>query len=162
MTTLEQAREAFENARAMRSPLLMAERFSKGEWKRARHLAVIDFEFRNLLNDPNLDILIVKCPVRHGKSEYLAHWAPAWFLLRNPYARIILCTNTATLANNHSRWVRDKVHELSPMMGLAGVDPTNSAVKNWRLEKTHGSCLAAALRDRFRGSAPTCWLSMTT
>lgn len=153
MTTLEidQAREAFDNAQAMRSPLLMAERFSRGAWQRAAHLAVIDFEFRNLLNDPNLDILIVKCPIRHGKSEYLAHWAPAWFLLRNPYKKIILCTNTATLAHNHSRWVRDKVHELAPMMGLAGVDPANSSVKNWRLEKTHGSCLAAGVEGSIPG-----------
>jgi predicted phage terminase large subunit-like protein len=37
------------------------------------------------------------------------------------------------------------------MMGLAGVDPTNSAVKNWRLEKTHGSCLAAGVEGSIPG-----------
>jgi len=152
MTTLERGewvspadvRKVYEDAQAMRSPLLMAEHFSN-DWKRARHLAVIDFEFRNLLNDPNLDCLIVKCPVRHGKSQYLARWAPAWYLLRNPYSRVMICTNTATLASSHSRWVRDKVHELAPMMGLPGVDPKHSAVREWQLEKYHGGCLAAGV-----------------
>jgi phage terminase large subunit-like protein len=37
------------------------------------------------------------------------------------------------------------------MMGLAGVDPMNSAVKNWRLEKTHGSCLAAGVEGSIPG-----------
>lgn len=147
----KEAQRAVDDARAMRSPLLMAERFSNGEWKRARHLAVIDFEFRNLLSDPNLDCLIVKCPVRHGKSQYLARWAPSWYMLRNPYKRVMICTNTATLASSHSRWVRDKVHELSPMMGLDGVDPKHSAVRNWQLEKTKGECLAAGVGSSIVG-----------
>ncbi len=141
----KEAERALEDARAMRSPLLMAERFSNGEWERARHLAVIDFEFRNLLSDPNLDCLIVKCPVRHGKSQYLARWAPTWYILRNPYKRVMICSNTATLASSHSRWVRDKVHELAPMMGIPGVDPKYSAIRNWQLEKTKGECLAAGV-----------------
>lgn len=139
------ATKAIRDARAMQTPLLMAERFSNGEWQRARHLAVIDFEFRNLLNDPNLDCLIVKCPVRHGKSQYLARWAPSWYLLRNPYKRVMICTNTATLASSHSRWVRDKVHELSPMMGLVGVDPKHSSIKHWQIERARGECFAAGV-----------------
>ncbi len=153
MTTLDvpawvspkEAERAVEDARAMRSPLLMAERFSSGQWKRARHLAVVDFEFRNLLSDPNLDCLIIKMPVRHGKSEYLARWAPAWYLLRNPYRRVMICTNTATLASSHSRWVRDKVHELGPMMGVPGVDPKHSSVKHWQIERAKGGCYAAGV-----------------
>lgn len=139
------AEKAIEAARAMRSPMLMAEKFSNGEWTRARHLAVIDFEFRNLLNDPNIDCLIVKCPVRHGKSQYLARWAPAWYLLRNPYSKVMICTNTSTLASSHSRWVRDKVHELAPMMGMVGVDPKHSSIRHWQIEKTRGECLAGGV-----------------
>jgi predicted phage terminase large subunit-like protein len=124
----------------------MAERFSNGEWKRAKHLAVIDFEFRSLLESKDIDCLIVKCPVRHGKSQYLARWSPAWYLLRNPYRRVMICTNTATLATSHSRWVRDKVHELAPIMGLRGVDPNHSSVRNWSMEGgSGGGCLAAGV-----------------
>jgi hypothetical protein len=145
------AEQVYFDSMAMRSPLLMAERFSKGEWKRAKHLAVIDFEFRNLLENPNLDCLIIKCPVRHGKSEYLARWAPAWYMLRNPNKRVMICSNTSTLANSHSRWVRDKVHELSPMMGLDGVDQKKSAVRNWGFEHRSGECLAAGVATSIVG-----------
>lgn len=145
------AEQVYFDSMAMRSPLLMAERFSKGEWKRAKHLAVIDFEFRNLLENPNLDCLIIKCPVRHGKSQYLARWAPAWYMLRNPDKRVMICSNTSTLANSHSRWVRDKVHELSPMMGLDGVDPKKSAVRNWGFEHRSGECLAAGVATSIVG-----------
>lgn len=133
-------------ARAMRSPLLMAEHFSGGAYVRARHLTVIDYEFRALLNSSEYDILIVKCPVRHGKSEYLARWAVAWYLLRHPHDRVMICTNTARLASNHSRWVRDKVHELAPVVGLRGVDPNRSSVSEWALDGPGmGSCLAAGV-----------------
>lgn len=146
MITQNEAEQRIADAQAMRSPALMAERFSHGEWQRARHLAVIDFEFRNLLESKDVDCLIVKCPVRHGKSQYLARWAPAWYLLRNPFRRVIICTNTATLSSSHSRWVRDKVHELSPMMGLRGVDPSNSSVRQWSIEgASGGGCLAAGV-----------------
>jgi len=140
-----EAQKVYLDSIAMRSPLLMAERFSNGKWKRARHLAVVDFEFRNLLSDPKLDCLIIKMPVRHGKSEYLARWAPAWYLLRNPDKRVMICSNTSTLANSHSRWVRDKVHELSPIMGLDGVDPKKSALRLWGYQGRKGECLAAGV-----------------
>lgn len=140
------ARVAAQNKLAMRSPLLMAEKFSRGEWKRARHLSVIDWEFRNLLASDAVDLLIVKCPVRHGKSQYLARWAPAWYLLNNPHSRVMICTNTATLASAHSRWVRDKVHELAPVVGIKGIDPTHASVRDWALDlQGGGGCLAAGV-----------------
>lgn len=132
------------DARAMRSPLLMAEHFSGGAWQRARHLKVIDWEFQNLLKSPDIDLLIIKCPVRHGKSQYLSRWAPAWYMLRNPYRRVMICTNTATLASAHSRWVRDKVHELAPIMDLRGVDPTHASVRDWGMDLPGGGGVLAA------------------
>jgi predicted phage terminase large subunit-like protein len=133
-------------AKNFRSPLALATEFSKGEWQPARHLRVIDFEFQNLLEDPTLDCLIVKCPVRHGKSEYLARWAPTWYKLRYPAKRIMLCSNTSKLARSHSRWVRDKVHELSPAFGLKGVDPNNASATEWNLDGAGmGGCIAAGV-----------------
>ena len=138
------ARELYLDAQAMRSPLLLAERFSRGEWKRARHLQFIDWEFRNLLKSRDIDLLIIKCPVRHGKSQYLARWAPAWYLLRNPHKRVMICTATASLASSHSRWVRDKFHELASLMQMKGVDPTHASVKDWGIDIPGGGGALAA------------------
>jgi hypothetical protein len=105
---------------------------------------VIDWEFREHLKSDR-DILIIKAPVRHGKSEFLSKWAPTWYLLRRPFDRLIVATHTAGLAKDWSRWVRDKVHELSPMVRLKGVDPTHSSANNWQLEGTGGGTISAGV-----------------
>lgn len=133
-------------------PARLATAYSGGEWSRARHLDVINHEFMQLLSDPNLDILIVKMPVRHGKTEYLSKWAPTWFKLTYPSKRIIMCSNTAKLARFNCRWVRDKVHELAPIFGLRGVDPKNSAAGEWSLDGVGlGGCMSAGVTGSIVG-----------
>lgn len=129
---------------SMLSPANLAVTFSNGKWSRAKHLDVIDYEFRSHLKSDR-DILIIKAPVRHGKSEFLSRWAPAWFILRNPYSNVIVSTHTASLAKDHSRWVRDRVHELAPLVGLKGVDASHSAAQNWRMEGVGGGMLSAGI-----------------
>ncbi len=139
-------------AAVWRSPASFAEHFSRGQWRRARHLDVIDYEFQNLLNDPELDMLIVKMPIRHGKSEYLARWAPAHYILTRPHNRVIICSNTLKLARSHSRWVRDKVHELAPMAGLYGVDSNNASSTEWQLSgQGMGGCIASGVTGSIVG-----------
>ena len=131
------------------SPLLMAEehgrrhQYVKGElvdigWKTTRHHAVIDREFRRLLTDPDVDCLIVKAPPRHGKTEYLSRWAPAWYLLANPWARVMLNSYTMSLAKFNSRWVRDTVHRLAPLWNLKGVDSMARRADDWSIEDVDG------------------------
>ena len=131
---------------SLEDPATFAEAHSQGTWTRARHLEVVNHEFCDLLRNPAKETLIIKMPVRHGKSEYLARWAAAWYLLVNPRKRIMVCTNTAKLARTHTRWVRDKVHELSPLFGLQGVDPTNSSAAEWSLSGGGmGGCIGAGV-----------------
>jgi predicted phage terminase large subunit-like protein len=140
MTTRSDERLAL----SLLSPANLATAYSAGSWKRAKHLDVIDWEFREHLKSDR-DILIIKAPVRHGKSEFLSKWAPTWYLLRRPFDRLIVATHTAGLAKDWSRWVRDKVHELSPMVRLKGVDPTHSSANNWQLEGTGGGTISAGV-----------------
>lgn len=148
-----------EIAKAFRSPLLFAEEFSKKkynvdatQWKRAPHLSVVDYEFQQLLETDQTDILIITMPVRHGKSEYLAKWATAYHKLRYPHKNIMLTSNTARLANKHSRWVRNTVHQLAPMFGLKGVDAKNSSVSEWKLDGAGmGGCVSAGISGSIVG-----------
>ena len=143
--------EAVETARAFRSPLLLAKHFSK-EYQDSKHLHVIDWEFRNLLSSEAIDILIIAAPVRHGKSLYLSKWAPAWYHLTNPYKNTITTSHTASLALSNSAWVRDKVHELAPLVGLKGVDPGKSAKGYWGLDLPGGGeCRAAGVGGAIAG-----------
>jgi predicted phage terminase large subunit-like protein len=133
-----------QRALALLSPANLAVTFSMGDWHRARHLNVIDHEFRAHLKSDR-EVLIVKAPPRHGKSEFLSKWAPTWFLLRNPHKRIICATHTSGLARDHSRWVRDKVHELAPLVGLKGVDAAHSSANNWNIDGKAGGMIASGV-----------------
>lgn len=128
------------------TPLLMAENYSNGMWRRAPHLAVVDYEFRNLLDNPDVDMLIIRGPPRHGKSEYMARWAQAWYHLTHPYATTILSSYNASLAKEHGQWVRDTVHRLAPLFNLKGISPRNAAKGDWKIEGTGGGMLACGLR----------------
>src|SRR5687768_3089927 len=105
ITQIDPGRDSYlptdDRRRAVRSlltPATMGEAYSGGAWRTAPHLNVIDYEFRQLVETDKYDVLIVRMPVRHGKSEYLGRWAPAWYMLRNPSHRIIITTHTARLA----------------------------------------------------------------
>jgi predicted phage terminase large subunit-like protein len=53
--------------------------------------------------------LIVECPPRHGKSELVSVRFPAWYLGRNPQARVIATSYSAELSFNFSRQCRNIV-----------------------------------------------------
>lgn len=133
------------------SPLAMAERHGPG-WQTTRHHAVIDREFRRLLTDPNVDCLIVKAPPRHGKTEYLSKWGPAWYLLAKPTKRVMLNSYTMSLAKFNARWVRDMVHRLAPLWQLKGVDPGAARADDWSLRSDDGTMLGGMLASGVNGS----------
>jgi predicted phage terminase large subunit-like protein len=122
------------NVAALQTPLSMAERFSGGYWQTQPHHRVIWNEVERLLYTKDQDALIVKAGPRHGKSEFLSRWFPAWYLGHNPSRRVMLNTHTGSLAKFHSAWVRDKVHQLAPLFGLKGVDPMNSSATDWSID----------------------------
>ena len=71
-------------------------------------------------------------------SEYLSRWAPAWYLLANPWARVMLNSYTMSLAKFNSRWVRDTVHRLAPLWDLKGVDSMARRADDWSIEDVDG------------------------
>jgi len=124
----------------------MAETFGGGYWITAPHHKIIEWEAINLLRDKTLDGLIIKAPPRHGKSEYLARWFLAWYMLHNPRRRVMLCSNTASLAKHNSRWVRDRFHQLAPLVKLRGVNQENASVDDWSIEgPAMGGMMAAGI-----------------
>lgn len=132
-------------AKKVASPLLLAENYSGGAWKRAPHLCVIDYEFMRLMTDPTVDTLIVRMPPRHGKSWYLSRWGATWFHLMNPYDNSMLSSYSSDLAKQHGEWVRDAVHRLAPLVGLKGLSASSRSKSDWKLDETFGGMLACGL-----------------
>lgn len=77
--------------------------------------------------------LIVAMPPRHGKSLTVSRFYPAWHIGRNPDHRIILVSYGSSLAEKHSRYVRNLIaapayREVFPHIALA---PDSKAVDAW-------------------------------
>ena len=70
-----------------------------------RRLAKI---FEDIANGKKRRVIVNIAP-RHGKSEMISYLAPAWFLGKYPYKKVIMASHTADLAVNFGRRVRNLV-----------------------------------------------------
>jgi len=78
--------------------------------------------------------LIINMPPRHTKSEFASHLFPAWFLGKYPDKYVIQASNTADLAVDFGRKVRDTIsddayHEIFPDVS---VHPDAAAAGKWK------------------------------
>lgn len=93
------------------------------DFKPAVHHELILRSFAGMLVDDDCDVLIMLMPPGSAKSTYCAVVAPAWTLLRNPKAEIILACNIAELAQRFGRQVRNT------LLGTAWRSLTGTAVE---------------------------------
>ena len=126
-------------------PLAFASRCSAGLWKNAKHLSLIGAKLREVA-DGRLKRLIVNMPPRHGKSQLLARWFPAWWQCRHPNRRIIISTHTSELAEQHGRKVRDIIGESGAMFSppVAVNDKSRSAGR-WDIKGREGGMYATGI-----------------
>lgn len=89
-----------------------------------------------------LDRLNVNLPPRHGKSQLISQFFPAWFLLVYPWRRVILCSYEADFAAQWGRKVRDLVIQWGPQFGVA-VASDSKAADRWEIHG-HGGGMQTA------------------
>ena len=76
------------------------------EFIEGSHHKIISKKFEKIANG-KLKRLIVNMPPRHTKSEFASFLFPAWFVGRNPKAKIMQTTHTGELAIRFGRKVRN-------------------------------------------------------
>ncbi len=86
-------------------PHTFAQKASKGKWKPFKHLKFLSKEIYPLLLAGDARI-IVTMPPRHGKSEFISHWIPAWFLDLFPWKRVGLASYSASFAKKWGKKVK--------------------------------------------------------
>jgi predicted phage terminase large subunit-like protein len=64
--------------------------------------------FEDIANGKKKRVIVNIAP-RHGKSELISYLAPAWFLGKFPYKKVIMASHTADLAVDFGRRVRNLV-----------------------------------------------------
>lgn len=114
------------------------------------------YEHLILLNDYLLrveagliDRLIVTMPPRHGKSELISRYLPAWYLGRHPDRQVILVCYGKELAEDHGNAARMLLAEWGPR--IFGVTVTDTAAGRWRVDNHTGLMLSRPRRGEITG-----------
>lgn len=115
----------------------MAYHISKGKWIPARHLLytskkLVDVSARRIKR------LIVTEPPRHGKSELISKYFPAWYLGLFPDERIILTSYEADFAASWGRKARDIIEEYGEELFGIQVRQDSSAANRWGIQGYEG------------------------
>ena len=80
-------------------------------------------------------ILIIEAPPRHGKSELISRYLPAWFLGCWPEKKIILATYGAGFSATWGRKAKYTVQEFGHLFGVK-INPDKESAADW--ETTEG------------------------
>lgn len=88
--------------------------------------------------------IILSVPPRHGKSELISKYFPAWFVGLNPDKRVILASYEADFAASWGRKARTILEESSGMFGVK-VASDSSAANRWGIEGREGGMMTAGV-----------------
>lgn len=95
--------------------------------------------------------LMVFIPPRHGKSELVSRYFPAWYLGLFPDKRIILASYEADFAATWGRKARNLLEEFGPSLFSVQVSAESSAASRWDLEGHEGGMVTAGVRGPITG-----------
>lgn len=125
------------------TPAAFAATRSRGVWRRARHLDLIEQAVLDTIATGGR--LILSVSVRHGKSEFASRWLPAWYLGRYPDRRVILATHEADFAAAHGRFARQILTEYGPTDFGVTVSRASSAANRWDIDGHSGGMLTVGV-----------------
>jgi predicted phage terminase large subunit-like protein len=140
MSEPEQLQESFEQRSWLASPALFACWASNGRWQLAPHLALLD----DLLLDAAAGGQRVAAfmPPRHGKSELVSQYFPAWYLGTFPDRRVILASYEADFAAGWGAKARDLLERTGPAFGVR-IKADSSARHRWDIHGHDGGMITA-------------------
>ena len=140
-----------------RSPGALAAILTNGKERQARHLDLVDHAFQRIAAGDRVKVMLTM-PPRHGKSRRASRWAPVWYLRRNPDHRLMLASYSATLADDHGRWIRDTITGYSDVLGIAlnqGSRAANRVPKRTKSSPTGCGALAGSSISSKRSTSCT-------
>lgn len=136
------------------SPVAFAEAHSRGQYRRYRHVEIIERALLDTIERGGR--LILSASVRHSKSQTASLWLPAWYVLTHPNNRVILAGHEADFAARWGRGVRDILQEYGPRFGVQ-VSRRSEAANRWDLERPHtGGMLTCGVGGSVIGRGADC------
>lgn len=131
------------------TPSLFAFFVSKGKWKFAAHLKMIERKIFEALSG-KCRYLIINMPPRHGKSEFLSKYFPLWFLLNFPNKRVILASYQQSLSETWSRRIREMIMLYGTLFGVR-LNPANRKLSGFSFLEQSGGLLATGVGGALTG-----------
>jgi predicted phage terminase large subunit-like protein len=92
---------------------------------------------------------------RHGKSEFISKWFPAWFVGMYPNKRVMLASYEADFAAGWGRKARSILEEWGHLFGVQ-VDPASRAANRWGVLGASGGMQTAGAGGPLTGSGADC------
>lgn len=133
-TCYEPSTDAIDWAAITDRPTSFAVHCSGGKWRRAKHLSLISDTILDTIDDPSLPrIIVVQCPPRHGKSEFISRWFLAWYRATFPDNNVILTAYEQNFAKRWGRKVRDILEEHGHLFGIT-VRRDNRSISEWSID----------------------------
>jgi hypothetical protein len=119
----------------------------------AGHLNLIDSAWIDMA-EGRADRVMLTMPPRHGKSRRASRWAPLWYLRKFPDRRVIIGSYTASLADEHGRWIRDAIETWSDQLGIR-LRPGSKAANRFDLAGHEGGLAASGIGGSLTGKGAT-------
>lgn len=94
---------------------------------------------------------MVFMPPRHGKSQLISEYFPAWYLGCHPSRRIILTCYGADFAREWGRKARDVLTEWGPSLYGVSVRADSKAADAWNIAKRPGGMVTAGIGGDITG-----------
>lgn len=135
---------------ARSSPAGFAYYASEQRWLPADHLLLLSEKLVDVAAG-RIKRLMVFMPPRHGKSELISRYTPAWYLGRFPDRKVMLCSYADTFAATWGRKARDTFSENCP--GLFGVNVNRETAGGalWEVAGREGIMVTAGVGGGITG-----------
>lgn len=134
------------------SPAGFARFASGGVWKPAAHLLFLN---RILLaaaaGEDWASRVIIQMPPRHGKSEFVSGYFPAWYLGLHPHRKVILTSFSDDLAQGWGQRNRDVLQDVGSSLFNVRVRQDSSAKGRWLMSRHRGSMVATGMGGTLTG-----------
>jgi predicted phage terminase large subunit-like protein len=132
------------------TPAGFANRVSDGRWLCPPHLDLLNRKLCRVAAG-KIKRLLISMPPRHGKSEMVSRYFPAWFLGTFPHKRVILTSYEADFARTWGAKVRDLLLEHGPDYFGVRVSPGSTAADRWGIEGHDGGMVTAGVGGPITG-----------
>lgn len=136
---------------ALASPAGFARHASHGAWKPARHLLLLNrILMAAAAGEPWAQRVIIQMPPRHGKSELVSGYLPAWYLGMYPDRKVILTSYSDELAQSWGQRNRDVLLDQGALFGVR-VRQDSSAKGRWAIQRRRGGMSSTGMGGTLTG-----------